>query len=399
MPSSLTGLTPAWRSEVQDNDLIRVAQFCNGKVRAGAEEVAFELFRGLTPERFRTSLVCPPPLLEAFGELPRNGRVLSLDLQNPWQWPQNRQFVKFLKRERIDILHAHMTRAALASVPLARWAGVPVVVQTSHGREAWRRSWPSRQFWIDRRIAAWTDVTIAVSESTRSYLVAEKKLDPGKIVVIPNGRSMAECQMEPATAARLRAELGLVRGRVVLGVFGRLEEQKGHKFFLEALPTISGRVGTITALLVGNGSLRSALERQTEDLGLKGKVIFTGHRYDARHLMALCDLIVLPSLYEGMPLVPIEAAALGKAVVATSVDGTLEVIKDGVTGLLVPPRDPARLCEAITRLILDPNFRDALGKNARVHAAAIFSQERHLRDSASCYERLRDQRSVRRSRR
>lgn len=390
MPSSWTGLILARRSAVPDNPLIRVAQFSNATVRAGAEEVAFGLFRGLNPERFRSYLVCPPPLLDAFSDLPRDERVLGLDLQNPWQWPQNRDFMKFLKKERIDILHAHMTRAALAAVPLARWAGVPVVVQTCHGREAWRQSWASRQFWVDRRIAAWTDVTIAVSESTKSYLVAEKKLNPGKIVVIPNGRSMNGCQLEPASAERLRADLGVVPGSAVLGVFARLEEQKGHKYLLEALPTIEAQVGAVTVLLVGDGILRPSLEKQANEMGLAGKVIFTGHRYDAPHIMAVCDLIVLPSLYEGMPLVPIEAAALGKAVVATSVDGTLEVIENGVTGLLAPPRDPAQLAGAITRLILNPSLRETLGQNARARARGLFSQERHLRDTAACYERLRE---------
>jgi glycosyltransferase involved in cell wall biosynthesis len=380
---------------VHDKHLIKVVQFSSATVRAGAEEVALELFRGLDPEKFRTYLICPTPLLEAFGESPSNGRVLGLDLQNPWQWPQNREFMKFLRTERIDVLHAHMTRAALAAVPLARLAGVPVVVQTCHGREAWRQSWASRQFWIDRRVAEWVDATIAVSEAAKNYLLTEKNLDPSKIIVIPNGRNTNGCGLEPADAERLFAELGVAKGSPVVGVFARLEEQKGHRFLLEALSAVKARVGTVTVLLVGDGILRSSLEKSAAELGLAGCVVFTGYRKDALQLMSICDLVVLPSLYEGMPLVPIEAAALGKAVVATSVDGTPEVIVDNVTGVLVPPRDPAALAEGIIRLMLDPGLRRALGERARDRARELFSQERHLRDSAACYERLLEQRSSR----
>ncbi len=303
--------------------------------------------------------------------------------------------MKFLKAERIDILHAHMTRAALATVPLARFAGVPVVVQTCHGREAWRQSWASRQFWVDRRIAAWADATIAVSEAAKNYLVTEKRLEPDTITVIPNGRSTAGCRLEPAYAERLLAELGVAKGSPILGVFARLEEQKGHRFLLEALSAVKARVGAVTVLLVGEGVLRLSLEKRAAELGLAESVVFTGFRKDAVQLMSLCDLVVLPSLYEGMPLVPIEAAALGKAVVATSVDGTPEVIVDKVTGVLVPPRDSAALAEGIIQLILDPGLRHALGERARVRARELFSQERHLRDSAACYERLLEQRSGR----
>ena len=357
-------------------------------MRAGAEEVAVGLFRGLDPERFRTYLICPPPLLEAFGEAEPNERVLGLDLQNPWQFPQNREFMRFLRKERIDILNAHMTRAAMATVPLARWARVPVVVQTSHGREGWRQSRGPMQYWVDRRLAAMTDITIAVSEATKRYLVTEKKLTPEKIVVIPNGRNMNGAPLDPSAAQKLRDELGIGQDHAVLGVFGRLEPQKGHRFFLEAMPAIAAHAGPATALLVGDGSLRPALEEQTRALGLTGRIIFTGHRHDALQIMAACDLIVLPSLYEGMPLVPIEAASLGKAVVATAVDGTREVIEDGVTGLLVPHSSPSQTAEAVTRLILNPDLRRTLGENARKRAQEHFSQERHLRETAACYELL-----------
>lgn len=369
--------------------LIRVVQFLNGTVRAGAEEVAWELARGLDPNRFRSYLVCPQALLEAFhGDW--NGTAVTgfpLSLESPWQWAAARRFMGFLRSERIDVVHAHMVRAATAAVPLARWAGVPVVVQTCHGREAWRQGW-KRNYWLDRRIAAWSNTTVAVSESTGAYLVEEKKLDPLKVRVIPNGRKLNGFHPDSARQMQLRASLSIASGQMVIGLFGRLEEQKGHRFLIEALPSILAAIGPVKVLFVGDGRLRAALEAQVRSAALGDFVVFTGYRGDSMELMAVCDLVVLPSLYEGMPLVPIEAATLQKAVVATAVDGTREVVVDGVTGRLVPPSDPESLARVISELLLNRDLRRALGQQAKARAQELFSLQRQLDDTALLYESL-----------
>jgi glycosyltransferase involved in cell wall biosynthesis len=375
---------------LQKNGQIRVLQFLNEGVRAGAEEVAFELFRRLDPTRFRSYLVAPPALLKTFdGEWKgENTTTLSMKLDNPWQWPEAREFVAYLKAEQIDVVHAHMIRAGLATVPLARLAGVPVVLHTCHGREAWRKTWIKRQYWIDRRIADWSDATIAVSESTANYLIADKRFDPQKVKLIRNGRTMNGFNPSVETNDRLRREFGFAPDSPIVGVFGRLEPQKAHEYFVAALPAVLARVPDLKVLFAGDGSLRAALEEQVKTLGLQDTVIFAGYRNDCMELMSMCELVVLPSLYEGMPLVPIEAAALAKAVVATSVDGTREVVVDGVTGLLVPPREPQPLAQAVLRLLLDRAERLQMGEKARVRAREHFSLDHQVEVTAAFYEEL-----------
>jgi glycosyltransferase involved in cell wall biosynthesis len=372
-------------------DRIRVVQFLNGMVRAGAEEVALELARGLDPERFRSYLVCPQVLLTAFGDDWKQGscEALPLSLDTPWQWPAARHFVNFLREEQIDVVHAHMTRGALAAVPLARLAGVPVVVQTCHGREVWRTSWLTRHYWVDRRIAAWSDATVAVSESTAKYLAEIKGIRRDGVKLIRNGRSMnGYHQPSPSSQERLRNGCGISLEDLVLGVFGRLEEQKGHRFLVEALPAVLKRVPALKVLFVGEGTLRKTLENDVESRGLRACVIFTGYRRDCTDLMAICDLVVLPSLYEGMPLVPIEAALLGKPVVATAVDGTKEIVIDGVTGVLVPAAQPAALAEALVELLPNRERLLVLGTRARLRAQQCFSLDRQLRETAALYSGL-----------
>lgn len=372
------------------NGKIRVLQFLNESVRAGAEEVAFELFRRLDPGKYKSYLVCPPALVQAFsGDWLGSGTVMhELKLDDPWQWPQARNFVRFLRDEKIDVVHAHMIRGALAAVPLARLAGVPVVVHTCHGREVWRKSWIKRQFWIDRRITNWSDATIAVSEATALHLLHDKKLNPKKVRVIRNGRTLRDFMPGRAAQQHLAESLGILPGTSVVGVFARLEPQKAHRYLVEALPAIRQKVPQLKILFVGDGALRKELEEQVARLGLNDVVAFTGYRHDAMELMSLCDVVALPSIHEGMPLVPIEAAALGVPVVATGVDGTQEVVVDGITGILVPPQQPQPLADAISRLLLNSAERTRMGEKARARAKEEFTLERQIQVTADFYDAL-----------
>ncbi|MFI5072863.1 MAG: glycosyltransferase family 4 protein [Terriglobales bacterium] len=369
---------------------IRVLQFLVSSVRSGAEEVALELVRGLDRDRFRNYLVCPEPLLEAFGKDWQVGdaSAFALHLSAPWQLNSVRRFVTYLRAEQIDVVHAHMIRAAAIAVPLARLAGVPVVLHTCHGREAWRQAWLSRRYWLDRRITAWSDATVAVSESTRDFLLKEKRLAPQKVVVVRNGRQLNGFRSDLARRQRLRRELGIGPNDPVVGVFGRLEEQKGHRYLLDALPAVLARVPTVKVLFVGEGSLRNELEAKVRSLELDSSVHFLGYRRDWMNWMDLTDVVALPSLYEGMPLVPIEAAAMGKPVLATAVDGTCEVVLHGQTGVLVPPAQSGALAEALVSLLQDPAQQRALGEAGRRRADEVFSLEQQIRDTASLYQRL-----------
>lgn len=369
---------------------IRVLQFLVSPVRSGAEEVALELVRGLDQRRFRSYLVCPQPLLDAFGDDWRVGdaSALALHVPSPFQWESARQFIAYLRAEKIDVVHAHMVRAATSAIPLARLAGVPVAIHTCHGREAWRQKWLSKQYWIDRRIEAWSQATIAVSESTRDFLVNEKAFDSRKVVVIRNGRHLNGFMPDVQRRQNLRSEIGIGPDDPVVGVFGRLEEQKGHRYLIEALPEILASVPSTKVLFVGDGALRSELEQQVRSAGLDNCVRFLGYRRDWMNWMDLADIVALPSLYEGMPLVPIEAGAMSKPVVATAVDGTREVVVHQNTGILVPPANSSALADALISLLKNPEQQKRLGEAAKRRAREMFSLDQQIGQTADLYERL-----------
>ncbi len=295
--------------------------------------------------------------------------------------------VRYLRQERIQIVNSHLFRATLFAAPLARLAGVPAVIETTHGPESWRRSWWKRSFIIDRVIERFVAANIAVSEANREYLVRQKRYPARKIAVIPNGRDLALYAAVPdRELCRLRERYGLSREDRVITAVARLEPQKGHRYLLAALPAILRRFPDVKLLLIGDGSLRPELERMAADLKIRENVIFAGFVSPAAPYYFLAEFIVLPSLYEGMPLVAIEAGAAGKAIVATDVDGTREVVQPGLTGLLVRPADADALADAVGRLLAEPEVALRMGGAAQQRVREDFTIEGQVSRTSREYQ-------------
>jgi glycosyltransferase involved in cell wall biosynthesis len=365
---------------------IRVMFALTSPVRGGVEEVVLALLQRLDPSDFDLSLAAPGPLMESFSAELSRVRVATCDVQaESWlRWSDLRRLAGFMDAIRPDIVNAHLFRSTAVAAPLARLRGVPAVVETYHGREGWRRSFPRGSFLPDRLVSLTVDRVIAVSEAARRFLVRGKGYAAGKIVVVPNGRDLARFR-PGAHRAQGRREFGLDETVPLVGVLGRLETQKGHAYLLSAWPRVVAEFPDARLLLLGDGSLRESLERQARDLGVAAHVIFAGFRADVPQMLDTIDVLALPSLYEGMPLTAIEASAMGRAVVATAVDGTPEVVRDGLTGLLVPPADPAALATALARLLRDRPAAERMGRAGRDHVLSRFSLTRQVEATARVY--------------
>jgi glycosyltransferase involved in cell wall biosynthesis len=174
--------------------------------------------------------------------------------------------------------------------------------------------------------------------------------------------------------------------RPIVLCVARLDAQKGHTYLLAAIRNVPNAI----FVLVGDGSERASLEAQAAHLCVRDRVIFLGHRDDVAELLATCDLLVLPSLYEGLPLSVLEAMAAGKPVVATSVGGTPEAVLDGETGFLVPSRDPTALVRAIQRLLTDACLRRKMGMAGRRRVQRNFSPTQMVAGVTQIYEKLLD---------
>ena len=269
--------------------------------------------------------------------------------------------VNLAREKGARILHVHGYAAADFGRLAARRAGAALVL---HEHFADPRM-PSYQALADRALAALTDRAIAVSESTREFLVRQRHVPAHRVRLIWNGAPLDEFAPRSKEAARqARAALGLPADAVVIGSIGRLNEQKGHRYLLDAAAAALPAVPAARVLIVGDGDLAGPLREQARALGIADRVVFAGHRADIPAVLGAVDVFCISSTYEGTPLTLFEAMAAGKAIVSTAVDGCREVIEDGVTGILVPPRDAATLGLRLRELLLDRGRREALAREA-----------------------------------
>lgn len=287
---------------------------------------------------------------------------------------------------RADFVHVHGQYAAFYAAPLARANGARVIYTAhfpSFVTDTGRRTRARNQL-VERVSCAASNLVVSCSESMRAEYLKRQLTTPDRIVTIYNGVS----RTAPSTdLLALRAEMQLDERDVVVMALGRFTEQKGFDVLLNAMPALRARRPHLKLLLVGDGYERSKLVAQARRLELNESVRFTGFRNDAGAVLALADVVVVPSRYDVFPLVPLEAMMAGKAIVASNLPVLREAVEDGVTGVLVP-LEPARIAAAVLDLLQDPQRRRALGNAARARAEALFSTEVMLGRYAGAYASL-----------
>lgn len=307
------------------------------------------------------------------------GRREGLDVS---LWPKlYRIFVK----EKVDIVHTHNFSPLLYAAIPARLAGVKVLVHTEHARTAFPDT--HRRMITERFLSFFVDKVTAVSPQVKRDLIFHEKIGAAKIQMIWNGidTNVRELSRQPN---EVRAEFGLRKNSPVVGVCCRLNEQKGVRYLLEAVPSILKVHPQAVFLIVGDGDLKASLHGLTKSLGLQDNVIFAGFRSDIYELLQIFDIYVLPSLFEGTPLGLLEAMLLSRCAVITKVGSNAEIVQHGVSAMLVEPRRPDQLADAINELLFNSERRQQMGQKARQQVLSMFSLERMIHEYEALYETL-----------
>jgi len=328
------------------------------------------------------SFVCPAtshgrPLLDRAARMGLPTLALAPDGQ------PGSELGRWLRGRQVQLFHSHagIGWEGHGGIYAAREAGVPVVIRTEH--LPYLITEP-RERKDHRRLMPRVDRLICVSKHAHASFV-EAGVRPEQLQVVRNG-----IHPRPARADRegVRARLGLSsEARLVLAV-GRLTEQKGHRYLVQAAPRVIEQEPRAQLVVVGQGELADDLRELVRALGLEGRVHFVGQRPDVPELLAAADLFVLPSLFEGLPLVALEAMAAGRPVVGTWGCGTAEAVADGVTGRLVFPRDATALAAAILEALQQPALAARWGMAGRMRLEREFRAERMARETASVYEEV-----------
>jgi glycosyltransferase involved in cell wall biosynthesis len=238
---------------------------------------------------------------------------------------------------------------------------------------------------LHRIFARPTDLGICVSRAVQATTLRGYHMSQKQLRVIPNGIRLERFHNVPATTGeRVRNSLGIGGEARVLGMFGRMYPVKSHRAMIGMMPRIVAACPDVLLLLAGGGPEREACEALVGTLGLGHQVMFLGHRSDIPELLAACDVFVMPSESEGLPMAAIEALAMGKPVVGFDVGGMSEVIDDGKTGRLVPFGDANAFIDAVLALLFDADLLAGFGQRA-LHAVRRFSFEGHVRALLDCY--------------
>jgi glycosyltransferase involved in cell wall biosynthesis len=351
--------------------------------RSGAEKQMVLLAKGLPTDRFRVEVATLTRMGPLLAELEVAGiPITALGKRFKVDPMVLARLVRFLKENRFDVVQTWIFAANTYGRVAARLARVPIVITTEMAVDLWKGK---SQRWIDRRLARWCDRLVGNSHAVVDYY-RRLGVPQDRLAMIYSGIDTEE---PPAVdPAALRREFGFAVDAPLALFAGRLAEQKRIDDLLKALDLLQHVQPDLRTLIAGDGPLRQRLEETTHDYHLDDKLRFLGHRDDVPRLMAAANLVVLPSAYEGLPNLLLEAMQFRIPVVATAAPGTTEVVEDGQTGILVPVGNPQLLARAIRDVVRDRDLARRLGEAGRARVDSAFRAEAMIANFAALYEEL-----------
>lgn len=345
-----------------------------------------ELCKGLAPERYALSICSLTPEWAMFDqyELSHVTRIecykkIGIDPAIICR------LAKIMRTGHYDIVHTWLYTANTWGRIAARLAGVPVVI----GSLRVTSDWQSRtRTTISQILVPLADVMIANAQAVRDSDMAKLLVHPAYEVIYNGVDTKRFLPIDPHQVRQARRSLGLPENSPVIGTVGRFDPQKDYKTWLRMAYQVRSSIPNAHFVIVGDGELRPAINAWIVELGLENNVMLLDSRSDIERIMPLFDVFVLSSTYEGLPNVVLEAMACGLPVVATAVDGTVELVHHHVTGILVAPGDAGGLTEAVLDILANPEQARAMGQAGRSHAKSEFSLERMVAATDDLYHRL-----------
>ncbi len=378
--------------------LIRVLHIHTLPIVSGSGINTFLSMQGLDKNKYHVELACAP-----------NGRLIDLVRSNGMPVRTFRYLVqpihpvkdlitifslsRFLKKNPYHIIHTHNSKAGFIGRLAGKLSKTPIIVHTVHGF-AFHDQEPKWKQWLilnlERLASRWCDIMIFISQPLIDWALRERVVTrKEKIIKIYSGIELKKFQ--PATdkeRSRLRARRGFKDDEAVVGMVSKLWEGKGHILLIQAFETLLIRFPNVKLVIVGEGYLKGELKNVVSTKGLDNKVLFTGFQENVREILACVDIAVLPSYFEGMGRVLLEAMAMEKPVVGTRVGGIPDLIEDGVNGFLVEPGNVMELAEAILKILNEKKIANQLGANGRRKIQSRYSSAYMVQAIEAVYRRL-----------
>jgi starch synthase (maltosyl-transferring) len=353
--------------------------------RGGAQTALYRLLAHSDRQRYAPHVLCLYNGDKVVAQQIRQLGIPVTDLGMTAQWRLDAfwRLYRILRQERPSILHTWMFHANIPGRILAKLTGVPAIISSERtmGQEGRFRRW------LNRLTGNLPDNIICVSQQVAAFAANEIGLPRARLTVIRNGIDITQFDNLPDQPTA-RAEFGLPIQAKIMAAIGRPRPVKGFDDLLTAFAQIAAAYPDLYLVFVGDGLDKRPLQTAAQQLPCANRVIFLGDQQEIPRLLPAFDLLALPSLWEGLPNVVLEAMAAGLPVVATAVGGTPELISHNETGLLVPPQNPAALAGAIRQLLDHPEQAAQMGRNGRQCAATQFTIEGMVERTETLYEKI-----------
>jgi glycosyltransferase involved in cell wall biosynthesis len=350
----------------------------------GAERQLVELVKRIDKNKFKPVVCCLTrggPLEQELKEA--NIEYFILGKKVKFDFSVIFKLISILKQKNIHILHTWM----FTSNSFGRIAGIisqtPIIIAEEQCADIWKNG---VHIFIDKTLSHFTDKIICVSEGVENFYHKYAHISLDKMVTIYNGVEISdEVNIDKE---KKKEEFGIMGKDNIVTTIGRLAPQKGIEYLLYAVPKILESMPKKKFLVVGEGDEKNKLKKLAEKLNISQNVIFAGLRNDVKEILAITDVFVLPSLFEGLPIVILEAMLAGKPIVATDIPGTDELIVNGETGILIPPKDADSLASAIINVFKNLEKAKEMGASGRKRIEKYFSINETVRKTEELYEVL-----------
>jgi glycosyltransferase involved in cell wall biosynthesis len=352
---------------------IRLMQITHDLAIGGLQQVVATICKTINREEFDVSVLCLRHLGEFVPELEKMGiEVILLPQKHKGvDYFSFLKVAKILRDRKIDVIHTHNTQPLIDGTLGALLAGVRHIVHTDHARE-----FPDKKRYMlaERLMSHFVYRVVGVSPATSQDLIKYERISALKVTTVLNGINGSYFDVIVNKHIKKR-ELGIKGNGPVIGLGVRLTKQKGISYLLRAMPEIIRQYPDITLVIAGEGDVEKDLRKEATDLGVEKNTLFIGPRLDMPEVIKIFDLYVLPSLWEGLPMVILEAMSAGCPIVATDVGGNHAAVINGENGSLVEPKNPKALAEEIIRILGDKQLRDRYAKKGQELFAARFTAE------------------------
>ena len=374
----------------RDKDKTKILFIYQDLYRGGAENVLVSTLKGFDRNRYEIKVCCIGDMGLAGKELKDIGVDIFCLKRGYKLFNISTTMVLYLiiKNYRPDVVHSSLFYANFHGRLAAKLVGVKAIVSEEQNVYKWKDDKFIFKL-INNILSYFTDKIIACSETVKHFAARQDNIRKNKFVVIHNTFDRGKFDSARLSdIGYLRKEMGIGEENKIIGNIGRLCDQKGQVYLIQAMKDILKRIPEARLVIIGEGPLEKSLRDQSKTLGIESKVLFMEKRGDIPQVLHLFDVFALPSLWEGLSVALLEAMYMQKAIVATDIDSNKEAMSNGETGILVPPEDSRALGEAIVSLLEDAESRRLFGIKAKERVLRDFMLEKHVAEVQSLYKSI-----------